>query len=49
MRKVQKRGKILRKATYAIIYGASPKTVAKTAGLGLRRSKVLAKCFTISK
>lgn len=44
MRKVQKRGKILRKATYAALYGASAKIIAVKTGIGMRRAKELIKC-----
>lgn len=44
MRKVQKRGKILRRATYAAIYGASAKVIAVKTGIGMRRAKELIKC-----
>lgn len=44
MRKVQKRGKILRKATYAALYGASATLIASKTGIGLRRAKELVKC-----
>lgn len=39
---MRKRGKILRKATRAVLYGASANTVSKI--IGLRRAKVLIKC-----
>lgn len=39
----QKRGKMLLKAMYAILYGAGNKQTVKVSGLSLRRVKVLRK------
>lgn len=41
---MRKRGKILRKATYAALYGASAKMIALKTGIGMRRAKGLVKC-----
>lgn len=38
-----KRGRLQRKALYALCYGASIRTAVKASGLSLRRVKVIAK------